>query len=101
ARPAQSLLPELSRRQLGPEARGRSAGAGPSERLPALPARMAKPRLAATPPAQLPDRHARGAIRLRLRRIRRSGTVSDVARPRDDGRDAGRAAVAENLRPAH
>ena len=63
--PAQSLLPELPRRQLGPEARRRAAGAGPSERLPALPARMAERRLAAAPAAQLPDRHAGGALCLR------------------------------------
>src|SRR5437868_14764544 len=55
---------------------------------------MAEPRLAAAPPAQLSDRDARGAVRLRVGRKRRPRTVPDVARARHDGRDAGGAAVA-------
>src|SRR3954453_2055709 len=87
----------MPRRQLGPEARGRPAGTGPSERLSALSPRMADPRVAAAPPAQLPDRHARGALRLRVGRVCRSRAVPDVARARYDGRDARRSPVARIL----
>ena len=50
----------------GQKLAGIAAGAGPSDRLSALSARMAEHRLAAAPPAQLPDRHARGALCLRV-----------------------------------
>jgi hypothetical protein len=39
---------------------------------------MAEHRLAAAPPAQLPDRHAGGALSLWRGRVRRSRTVPDV-----------------------
>ena len=60
----------------GPEARRRAAGAGPPDRLPALPARMAERRLAAAQAAQLPDRHAGGALCLRRAGICRRSSSS-------------------------
>ena len=90
----------------GQKARRQPAAAGASDRLPALPARMADGRLAAAPPAQLPDRHARGALCVRLAGIRRARDFPDVARARTAGRDASGAPVSRvcvpNIRfPAH
>ena len=70
--PAQSRLRAVPRRQLGQEARRQRHPAGAPDRLSALPAGMAEPRLAAAPAAQLPDRHARGALRVRRAGIRRA-----------------------------
>jgi hypothetical protein len=50
-------------------------------------------RLAPASGAQLPDRHARGAICLWLARICRAGELPDVACARDADGDAGREAV--------
>ena len=62
--------------------------AGAPDRLSALPAGMAGPRLAPAAAAQLPGRHARRALRVRRARARRARALPDVARARDDDRDA-------------
>ncbi len=55
--PAQSRLQQLPRGRLGQAAGGIGDHAGTRHRLPAVPAGMADPRLAAAPPARLHDRH--------------------------------------------
>ena len=77
----------------GQKLAGSADPAGPSDRLSALPAGMAEPGLAAAPPAQLPDRHARRALRARRAGICRARALPDVARARHADRDAGGAAV--------
>src|SRR6516225_10379047 len=100
-RAAQSLLCAVPRRQLGPEARRRRNPAGPPDRLSALSPRMANARIAAAAAAQLPVRNARHLLSLGRTRIRRSRTLSDVARLRHAGRDTGGAAVASAATSFH
>ena len=71
--PAQSLLCAMPRRQLGPEARGRSDPAGTSDRIPSLSPRVAGTRIIAAAAAQLPRRDAR---RSPLRSARRNMSIS-------------------------
>ncbi len=66
--------------------------------LSALPPGMAGARVAAAPAAQLPDRHACGALSARGAGICRSSALSDVARPRPGRRDAGRAPLSRQTR---
>ena len=68
--------------------------AGASHRISVVPARMADGRLAAAAPAQLPDRHARRDLCVRVTRVRRARDLPDVARTRHADRDARGAAVA-------
>ena len=68
-RPAHSRLRPMPRRQLGQEARRQHRPAGAPERLPAVPAGVADARLVAAASAQLHDRHARGALRVRFNRV--------------------------------
>ena len=56
--------------------------------------------LAAAPAAQLPGRHARGAVRVRRARARRPRALSDVARAGDEDGRAGRPAVRRAPRSA-
>src|SRR5690606_32833324 len=58
---------------------------------------MADARLAAAPPAQLPDRRARRALRLGRGRDGAARTVPDAARRRHEAGNARRAAVTEWL----
>ncbi len=62
-------------------------------RLSALPARMAEPRLAAAPAAQLPDGRARRALPVWRAGICRARALPDEPRRRHDGRDARRASL--------
>src|SRR5947209_1701515 len=62
---------------------------------------MAEPRLAAAASAQLPDRHARRALRVRRAGVHRPRALPDVAGARHGARDAGSAALAQTpLMPA-
>ena len=62
---ARFVLRAVPRRQLGPLARRGADPARPSDRVSALSARMADPRLPATPASQLPLGHAGGGLSLR------------------------------------
>ena len=81
-RPAEPVLQPVPRRQLGQAARRQRDSARTPDRLPGLSPRMAEPRLAAAASAQLHDRGARRALRLRRPRSRRPRTLSDGAGPR-------------------
>src|SRR5471032_2779514 len=83
----------MPQRQLGPQTFRCAHPAGAPDRLPALSSGMAKPGLVATPPAQLPDRHAFRALRIRRAGICRARTLFDVARARHADRNARRAAL--------
>ncbi len=65
----------------GQQPRRQCDSAGASDRLSALPAGMAEPRLAAAAIAQLPDRHARRALRLWRAGKCRSRALPDVRAP--------------------
>ena len=75
-RATEFFLRQLSRRQCRAKARQRRDPARPSDRLPALPARMAGPGLAAAPPARLLRRRARRAVSLTARRSMSSSNCS-------------------------
>ncbi len=60
---AEPVLRQLPRRQFGRQTWRFTDSPGAPDRLPDLPPRMAKSRVAAPPPAQLHDRHARRTLR--------------------------------------
>ena len=68
-----------------------------ADRLSDLSAGMAKSWIAATPAAQLHDRHPRRALSPGIAGICRSRAVSDVARPRHEDGIARRAALTDDL----
>jgi thiosulfate dehydrogenase/tetrathionate reductase SoxA/TsdA-like protein len=93
--PTRPRLRPVPRRQLGQEAGRHQPAARPPHRLSALPTGMASAGVAAAPSAQLPDRHARRALRLRRAGVHRAGGLPDVARPRHaDGEPCGAALTA-------
>ena len=101
AGPTQSRLRQLSRRQLGQAAGGIGDHAGASDGLPALPAGVAIAGIAAAALARLHHRHPGAGLRLRRAGTGRARTLSDVARTRHAGRNAGGAAVAGRTTRRH
>ena len=71
----------------GKQPRRHADPAGASDRLSDLPPRVAGHGLAAAAAAQLHDRRARRAVRVRRAGVRRAGVLPDVARARDEARD--------------
>src|SRR5438105_14098078 len=81
----------MPRRQLGPTFGRRGDTAGASDRVPALPPRVAGAGFTEAPVAELSGRHARRALSERSAGNRRTRTLSRLARPRAGSRDSRRA----------